>query len=46
MKVLIVGIVASGKTTLARKISKLLGIKHYEVDSVVHDDESGIKRSE
>ena len=46
MKILIVGIVASGKTTLARKLSKLLDIKHYEIDSVVHDDEKGIKRSE
>ena len=46
MKILIVGIVASGKTTLAKKLSKLLDIKHYEIDSVVHDDENGIKRSE
>ena len=46
MKILIVGIVASGKTTLARKLSKLLGIVHYEIDSVVHDDINKIKRSE
>ena len=46
MKILIVGIVASGKTTLARRLSKLLNIKHYEIDSVVHDDERNIKRSE
>lgn len=46
MKILIVGIVASGKTTLARKLSKLLNIKHYEIDSVVHDDVNNIKRSE
>ena len=46
MKILIVGIVASGKTTLARKLSKLLGICHYEIDSVVHDDINKIKRSE
>ena len=46
MKILIVGIVASGKTTLARKLSKLLDIKHYEIDSVVHDDINGVKRSE
>ena len=46
MKILIVGIVASGKTTLARKLSKVLGIKHYEIDSIVHDDISGVKRSE
>lgn len=43
MKILIVGIVASGKTTLARRLSKLLNIKHYEIDSVVHDDERNIK---
>ena len=46
MKILIVGIVASGKTTLARKLSKLLGICHYEIDSVVHDDVNNVKRSE
>ncbi|MBQ2909842.1 MAG: AAA family ATPase [Bacilli bacterium] len=46
MKILIVGIVASGKTTLARKLSKLLDIKHYEIDSVVHDDINNVKRSE
>ena len=46
MKILIVGIVASGKTTLAKQLSKLLGIKHYEIDSVVHDDKRGIKRTE
>ncbi len=46
MKILIVGIVASGKTTLARKLSKLLNIKHIEIDSVVHDDENNRKRSE
>ncbi|MBQ3511197.1 MAG: AAA family ATPase [Bacilli bacterium] len=46
MKILIVGIVASGKTTLAKKLSKLLGIKHYEIDSVVHDDVNNVKRSE
>lgn len=46
MKILIVGIVASGKTSLARKLSKLLDIKHYEIDSVVHDDINNVKRSE
>lgn len=46
MKILIVGIVASGKTTLAKKLSKLLGIKHYEIDSVVRDDVNNVKRSE
>lgn len=45
MKLLIVGIVATGKTTLAKKLSFLLGIKHYEIDSVVHDNKTGKKRS-
>ena len=46
MKILIIGIVASGKTTLAKKLSKVLDIKHYEIDSVVHDDVNKVKRSE
>lgn len=45
MKILIVGSVASGKTTLARKLSNILEMKHYEIDSVVHDDSKGCKRS-
>ena len=45
MKILIVGIVGSGKTTLAKKLSKLLNIKYYEIDSIVHDDVKGKKRS-
>jgi len=46
MKILILGIVASGKTTLARKLSKKLKIKHYEIDSIVHDDNNlGKKRT-
>ena len=32
MKVLIIGIVASGKTTLARRLSKETNIKNYEID--------------
>lgn len=46
MKILIVGSVASGKTTFAKKLSKKLNIKHFEIDSVVHDDKSGRKRTE
>ena len=46
MKILIVGIVASGKTTMAKRLSKLLNIKHYEIDSIVHDDINNAKRSE
>lgn len=45
MKILILGIVGSGKTTIARKLSNKLNIKHYEIDSIVHDDIKCIKRS-
>ena len=45
MKILILGIVGSGKTTIARKLSNRLNIKHYEIDSIVHDDIKCIKRS-
>ena len=34
MKMMIFGIVASGKTTLARKLSAALGIPHYEGDCI------------
>lgn len=34
MKILITGIVASGKTTLARELSAKYGIPHYEGDSI------------
>lgn len=46
MKILIIGIVASGKTTLAKRLSSELGIDHYEIDSIVHDDLKKIKRSD
>jgi len=36
LKIYIVGSVASGKTTLARKLSKVLDIPHYELDCIVH----------
>ena len=46
MKILIIGTVGTGKTTLARKLSKEYNIKYYEIDSIVHDDSNnGIKRS-
>ena len=45
MKILIIGSVASGKTTLARKLSQQLNIKHYEIDSIVHDDLNNMKRT-
>ena len=44
MKVLIIGSVASGKSTLARKLSNKSNIKSYEIDSIVHDDVNNIKR--
>lgn len=47
MKVLIVGTVGTGKTTLAKELSKKYDIKYYEIDSIVHDDEDkGRKRTE
>ena len=45
MKILIIGIVASGKTTLARKLSNKFNITHYEIDSIVHDDLNNNKRT-
>lgn len=45
MKILIIGIVASGKTTLAKKLSKEYNIKHYEIDLIVHDDKNNYKRT-
>lgn len=35
-KILIVGIVASGKTTIARELSAHTGIPWFELDSIVH----------
>ena len=45
MKILIIGIVASGKTTLAKKLSSKLNITHYEIDNIVHDDLNKRKRT-
>lgn len=46
MKILIVGTVGTGKTTLAKKLSKQYKIEYYEIDLIVHDDEnSGKKRA-
>lgn len=45
MKILIIGIVASGKTSLAKELEKRLGISHFEIDSIVHDDLNKRKRS-
>lgn len=35
-KILILGGIGSGKTTLANKLSKLLKIKHYELDNIAY----------
>ena len=43
MKILIIGIVASGKTTLAKKLSRKTNIEYYEIDSIVHDDKNNLK---
>lgn len=45
MKILIIGIVASGKTTLAKRLSSKLNITHYEIDNIVHDDSNNRKRT-
>lgn len=46
-KIYILGSVASGKTTFAKKISKQTNIKYYELDSIIFDDtkESDKRRS-
>lgn len=35
-KILIVGAIGSGKTTLANKLSKMLNIKNYELDNITY----------
>ena len=44
MKVLIIGIVASGKSTLTKRLSLENNINCYELDLIVHDDINGRKR--
>lgn len=47
MKIIIIGSVGSGKTTLAKKLSKKYNIPYYEIDCIVHDDNNnGKKRTE
>lgn len=45
MKILTVGSVDSGKSTLARKLSIDSNINVYEIDSIVHNDVLNVKRS-
>ncbi|WP_152393110.1 P-loop NTPase family protein [Paenibacillus guangzhouensis] len=46
-KIFIIGIVASGKTTLAKQLSKEMNIPWYELDNIVHHqtDEGRMKRT-
>ena len=44
MKVLIIGNIASGKTTLAKRLSDYYNIEYYELDKIVHDDSNNTKR--
>lgn len=46
-KIYIVGSVASGKTTLAKKLSKEMKIPHYELDCIIHvkTENGGYKRT-
>ena len=44
MKVLIIGNIASGKTTLAKRLSDYYNIDYYELDKIVHDDSNNTKR--
>lgn len=46
MKILIVGTVGTGKTTLAKRLSSYYNIKYYEIDSIVHDDSQNGKKRE
>jgi adenylate kinase family enzyme len=39
-KILIIGIVASGKTTLAKHLSKKINVPWFELDSIVHHQTS------
>ena len=44
MKVLILGNIASGKTTLAKRLSNYYNVDYYELDKIVHDDSNNTKR--
>lgn len=44
MKILIIGAVGTGKTTIAKRMAKENNIKYWEIDSIVHDDSNGGKK--
>ena len=44
-KIYIIGPVGSGKTTLAKHLSKKYNIPYFELDKVIYDDFIGMKRS-
>ena len=47
MKIYIIGPCGSGKTTLAKELSKKLSIKNYELDKIVWNDSAGnIRRTD
>ncbi len=46
MKILIIGNVGSGKTTLGNNLAMLYGIKLFSIDNIVYDDENKLKREE
>ncbi|HMM30729.1 MAG TPA: hypothetical protein PKB13_03010 [Clostridia bacterium] len=43
-KILIIGSVGAGKTTLARRLCRKTGIPHYELDCVAHEGEGKSRR--
>ena len=45
MKIVILGPVASGKTTLSKTLAERLQIPRYEIDEIVHNDETKEKRT-
>ena len=46
MKILVLGPVASGKTTIAKKIQEETNLPLFDIDSIVHNDASKDKRTE